>query len=107
MDLSAATWGRRLLLGIWLVGLGLLCLLILWPFVTPIVWAGILAYASWPLYRHLRRWMHHMQTLSALTMTLLLGCAVIVPVLWIMVLVQRELINAYQMLSRYLAQGPH
>ena len=107
MDVSAAIWGRRLLLGILLVGLGLLCLLILWPFVTPIVWASILAYASWPLYRHLRRWMHHMQTLSALAMTLLLGCAVIAPVLWIMVLVQRELINAYQMLSRYLAEGPH
>jgi predicted PurR-regulated permease PerM len=107
METSAAIWGRRLLLAILLVGLGLLCLLILWPFVTPIVWAAILAYASWPLYRRLRRWMHRQHTLPALLMTLLLGCAVIVPVLWIMVLVQRELIVAYQTLSKYLAEGPH
>jgi predicted PurR-regulated permease PerM len=107
MDSSAAMWGRRLLLAILLVGLGLLCLLILWSFVTPIVWAAILAYASWPLYQRLRGWMHRLQTIPALVMTLLLGCAVIVPVLWIMLLVQRELIGAYQTLSKYLAEGPH
>ena len=54
MDTSAANWARRLLLASLLLGLTLLCLLILWPFVTPIVWAAILAYASWPLYRRLR-----------------------------------------------------
>jgi predicted PurR-regulated permease PerM len=107
MDSSAAIWARRLLLAILLVGLGLLCLLTLWPFVTPIVWAAILAYASWPLYRRLRHWIHGMHTISALLMTLLLGGAVIVPVLWIMVLVQRELIGAYQTLSKYLAEGSH
>jgi predicted PurR-regulated permease PerM len=107
LDQSAPIWGRRLLLGVLLLGLALLCLLTLSPFITPIVWAAILAYASWPLYRHLRRLMHHMQTLAALTMTLLLGFAVIAPVLWIMALVQHELIGAYQQLTKYLAEGSH
>jgi predicted PurR-regulated permease PerM len=107
MESTSAKWGRPLLLSILLVGLGLLCLLILWPFVTPIVWAALLAFASWPLYRKLRQRLHHWHTIPALLMTLLLGCAVIVPMLWILVLVQHELIVAYQALSRYLAEGPH
>ena len=55
MSAAAATWVRPLLLAILLVGLALLCLMILAPFIAPIVWAAILAYASWPLYRRLRR----------------------------------------------------
>jgi predicted PurR-regulated permease PerM len=107
MESSATTWARRVLLAILLAGLGLLCLLILTPFIAPIVWAVILAYASWPLYRRLRRFLRHKHTISALLMTVLIGCAVILPVLWILMLVQRELIGAYQMLTKYLAEGPH
>ncbi|HEY4880676.1 MAG TPA: AI-2E family transporter [Steroidobacteraceae bacterium] len=107
MSPPASAWVRPLLLAILLVGLTLLCLLILAPFITPIVWAAILAYASWPLYRRLRRMLHGHGTIAALLMTLILGCAVVLPVLWILVLVQGELITAYQALTRYLAQGPH
>jgi predicted PurR-regulated permease PerM len=106
MSPAASTWVRPLLLAILLVGLALLCLLILAPFITSIVWAAILAYASWPLYRRLRRMLHGYRTIAALLMTLILGCAVVLPVLWILVLVQGELITAYQALTRYLAQGP-
>ena len=78
---SSAAWVRPLLLAILLTGLALLCLMILAPFITPIVWAAILAYASWPLYRRLRRLLHGYRTVAALLMTLILGCAVVLPVL--------------------------
>jgi len=106
MSAAASGWVRPLLLALLLVGMAALCGLILAPFITPIVWAAILAYASWPLYRRLRRLLHGYRTVAALLMTLLLGCAVVVPVLWIVVLVQGELTAAYQALTRYLAQGP-
>jgi len=106
MSIPASAWVRPLLLALLLAGLALLCLLILAPFITPIVWAAILAYASWPLYHRLRRLLHGYRTLAALLMTLILGCAVVVPVLWILALVQGELITAYQALTKYLAQGP-
>src|ERR1700683_1675939 len=105
MNPPALSWVRPLLLAVLLVALALLCLLILEPFITPIVWAAILAYASWPLYRRLRRLLHGYRTVAALLMTLILGCAVVLPVLWILVLVQGELITAYQILTKYLAQG--
>ncbi len=106
-DTEATGGGRRLLLAVLLVGLALLCLLILEPFLTAILWAAILAYASWPVYGRLRRLMHGLDTLPALLMTLILACAVILPVLWVLVVVQGELIYAYQQLTGYLAQGPH
>jgi len=106
MSAPGTAWVRPLLLALLLTGLALLCLMILAPFITPIVWAGILAYASWPLYRQLRRLLHGYRTIAALLMTFILGCVVVVPVLWILVLVQGELIVAYQALTRYLAQGP-
>ena len=106
MTTPAATWVRPLLLAILLVGLALVCLMILSPFIAPIVWAAILAYASWPLYRQLRRLLHGYRTLAALLMTLIMACVVVLPVLWILVLVQGELTAAYQALTKYLAQGP-
>jgi predicted PurR-regulated permease PerM len=106
MSAAASGWVRPLLLALLLVGMAALCALILEPFITPIVWAAILAYASWPLYRRLRRLLHGYRTVAALLMTLLLAGAVIVPVLWILMLVQGELISAYQAITRYLAQGP-
>jgi predicted PurR-regulated permease PerM len=107
VDGRAAVMGRRLLLAALLIALAALCLLVLTPFLTPIVWAAILAFASWPLYRRLRRLLHRMHTLPALLMTVLLGCAVILPMLWILILVQRELFAAYRLLTHYLAEGPH
>jgi len=106
MSVPASAWIRPLLLSLLLAGLAALCLLILAPFIAPIVWAAILAYASWPLYRQLRRLLHGSRTLAALIMTLVLGCAVVVPVLWILVRLQGELITAYQAMTRYLSQEP-
>jgi predicted PurR-regulated permease PerM len=103
---GSSDWVRPVMLALLLVGIAALCALILAPFLTPIVWAAILAYASWPLYLRLRRLLHGYRTVAALLMTLLLGCAVVVPVLWILVLVQGELFNAYQLVSKYLARGP-
>jgi predicted PurR-regulated permease PerM len=105
LDSNASNWARRLLLAALLLGLAALCLLVLSPFVTPIVWAAILAFASWPLFRRLRRLMQRRHTLAALVMTLGAGCAVILPMLWITMLVQRELLAAYHLLTQFLAEG--
>ena len=96
---------RRLLLAAAALALALACLLVLRPFIVPILWAGVLAYASWPVFGALRRLLHRFDTLAALLMTLIIGCAVVMPVLWILVLVQSELIGAYHQLTGYLAHG--
>ncbi len=98
---------RRILLSLLLGSLGLLCLLVLKQFLAPIAWAGILAYASWPLYRRLHGLLRTHNATTAFLMTLLVTCAVIGPVLWLVVLVRDELLDAYRQLADYLSQGPH
>ncbi len=70
------------------------------------VWAAVLAYASWPLYRRVRSVLTRINTFAALLMTLLMTCAVVLPVLWLLILVQSELLNAYRALAGYLTRGP-
>ena len=104
---SSAPTQRRILLGLLLGFLGLLCLLVLKQFLAPIAWAGILAYASWPLYRRLHGLLRTLDATAALLMTLLVTCAVILPLLWLAVLVRDELLEAYSQLADYLSHGPH
>jgi len=103
---SATPQLRRILLWILLASLAAACLFVLRPFLAPVVWAAILAYASWPLYRKLRSALTRFNTFAALLMTLLMTCAVVLPVLWLLMLLQSELLNAYRALAGYLTREP-
>ena len=72
----------------------MLCLWVLKPFFAPIVWAAILAYVSWPLYRRLRSAAHEFNATAALLMTVFVTCLVVVPMLWLLILIREEFINA-------------
>src|SRR5690606_32299087 len=61
----------RLLVRILLLALLGACLWVLLPFASALFWAGVLAFASWPLMRLLTRWLNGRQTLAA---GLLTGC---------------------------------
>jgi len=99
--------GRRVLLGILVGATGLACLDVLLPFLAPIAWAAILAYSSWPLYQRLRTLFGRFHTTAALAMTVLLTCAVVLPVLWMLVLVGEEMMVAYRALADLSAHGPY
>ena len=98
---------RRALLGILVGALALLCLLILRPFLASILWAAILSYVTWPLYCRFRVPFRKFSTAAASVMTLLVIGVAIVPLLWLVVLMQHELIDAYSGFIAYLSQGPH
>lgn len=98
---------KRLLLGILLGGLAAGCFVVLRPFAAPIIWAAVLAYVTWPLYRRVRTPLGSFHTTAACLMTLLVSCVVVVPVLWLLVLVQDEFFNAFRLFNAFLAQGPH
>jgi len=97
---------RRLLLAAAALALALACLLVIRPFVAPILWAVILAYASWPLFRRVRTLMRGWNSTAAFVMTVIIGCLVVLPVLYILVLLQTELVSAYKGLAGYLSHGP-
>lgn len=97
---------RTVLLGLFLLGLFILSYRVLRLFIVPVVWALILAYVTWPFYARLRAGLGGNATGSALLMTALLTTAFVLPLLWLIGLLQSEFVFAYQAVSAYLHQGP-
>jgi predicted PurR-regulated permease PerM len=62
------------------VVLGLLCLLVLRPFISAALWAAVLCFTTWPMFLRLEDLLGGRRTLSALTATLFLAAVIVVPV---------------------------
>ncbi len=88
------------------VGVMFACLAILWPFASVIAWAVIIAYVTWPLYGVLRRPFGKFQSARAITMTVVVMVAVIVPALWFFASIAGELLSAYRSIAALLADKP-
>jgi predicted PurR-regulated permease PerM len=99
--------GRRLLLAMVVGATGIACLAILSPFLSSIAWAAILAYSSWPLYRRIRPLFGKWNATAAFAMTVLFTCAVVAPLLWMLLLFGQELIVAYRALAESSTHGPY
>ena len=104
-DRDTAAVPRRVILALLLGGLFILGYLVLNWFVVPAVWAAILAYVTWPAYARLRKFMRGHAMSSALVMTLLLTTAFVLPLLWLIALLQGEFVLAYQAASTYMTEG--
>lgn len=90
---------RLAVLGLLVVALGSAVALVLAPFVVSMLWAGILAFATWPLYVRLLRLSGARAWPSAFGMTLLVAALVVLPTLWLLYLLRTEV----SVLADYLA----
>lgn len=105
MDESLATpLIRRLTLGIFLGALLLLAWLVLAPFLVPTLWAGILAFVTWPLFRRMDRIVRS-RTLAALVMTLLVSTVIVAPLAWLVLSLRVEVAAGYQAVIAKLVSG--
>jgi predicted PurR-regulated permease PerM len=86
---------RRLTLAFFLGGLFLLAWIVLRPFLVPVLWAGILAFVTWPLLLRLQRVVRSL-TLASLLMTLLVGAVIIAPLAWLVLSLRVEVAAGYQ-----------
>jgi predicted PurR-regulated permease PerM len=57
------------------------CVLVLRPFISAILWASILCFATWPVHELLLRWLRGRRNLAAGIMTALLSLVLIIPFL--------------------------
>jgi predicted PurR-regulated permease PerM len=55
------------------------CLLVLLPFASSLLWAVVLTFSSWPLYRRLVNLLGGRRTLAALLMALAMCCVILLP----------------------------
>lgn len=70
---------ERILSGIVLALLILGCLIILQPFLTAMLWAGILSFVTWPIYRRLLVAVEGKRNWAALLMTLAVAAVLVLP----------------------------
>ncbi len=59
--------------------LALGCLVVVFPFLTSLLWAMILAYSTWPIFMRLETLLHGSRTFAASIMTLAIAVVLIVP----------------------------
>lgn len=105
VDLETSLLGRWLALSLAFFGLLTLTYDILKPFLTPLVWAGILVYITWPLFRLFQRLFRGNLTGAALVMTILLALLFVLPTLWLAFSIAQEAPLAFQKISHYIGKG--
>jgi predicted PurR-regulated permease PerM len=82
------------------------CLLVLWPFVTALLWAAVLSYSSWPLYRRLLAWLRGRRTLAALLILLGMSLVVLLPFALAGLTLADNVTELKTAIQRWLDAGP-
>jgi predicted PurR-regulated permease PerM len=62
-----------------LVLLAIGCALVLWPFLSALLWAAVICYSTWPIYSRVERAMGGRRTLAAALMTLAVAVVLVAP----------------------------
>lgn len=59
--------------------LSLGCFMVIRPFISSLLWAGIICFATWPFFSRIENWVGKRRTLAALIMTLIIGFVMVLP----------------------------
>jgi predicted PurR-regulated permease PerM len=70
---------ERIISGAALALLVIGCLVVLWPFISALLWAVVLSFASWPIYRRMLAFTAGRRTLAATLMTVLFTLILLLP----------------------------
>ena len=71
---------ERILMGLLLGGVAIGCVLVLYPFLSALLWAGILVYTTWPIFAWLRLHLHLRRAGAALLMVTLTAVVLVLPI---------------------------
>ncbi|MDO9116572.1 MAG: AI-2E family transporter [Nitrospira sp.] len=98
-------WAGRIVRLVLAGGIAALIVAIFTPFVSSLLWAGVLCYALYPLYTRLVLATRGRRTLSALVMCLVLAVGVIAPLAYLSLLVAEDLTEAYRTVIASMREG--
>lgn len=98
-------WPGRLVRVVLAGGIAGLVLVVFSPFVSPLLWAGVLCYALYPLYCRMVRATGGRRALSALVMCLILTVGVIAPLVYMSLVIAEDLTEGYRTLAATLREG--
>ena len=82
------------------------CLAVLWPFATPLIWAAITAFATWPLFLRLQKALGGRRAAAAGIMTLLAAIVLIAPLILLVATLADSFTALLAQLRIWLDVGP-
>jgi predicted PurR-regulated permease PerM len=91
-------------LGLGLVAVG--CLVTLWPFATPLIWAAIIAFSTWPLFARLERMLGGRAGLAAVLVTLATGVVLVAPLVLLVMTLADNVASLIALFRHWLEVGP-
>ncbi|MUT27335.1 MULTISPECIES: AI-2E family transporter [Mesorhizobium] len=89
-----------------LVLLGIGCIVVLWPFLSALIWAAVLCFSTWPIYTWLERLLGGRRTPAALLMTLLVAAVIVAPFAILVATLADSVATVAQAVNSLLEQGP-
>jgi len=92
----------------WIVLLLLLagCLLVLRPFVSALLWAVVLCFSSWPVYRRLLAWLGNRNSIAAFVMTMGMVLIILLPFVIVGVTLADNVNQLTDATKRWVENGP-
>jgi predicted PurR-regulated permease PerM len=81
------------------------CLVVLRPFIAAILWATILAYATWPAYAYLLRFLNGRRGLAAGLLTLAIGGLLLFPVILLGMSLAENVVRLIEVIRRTMVAG--
>jgi predicted PurR-regulated permease PerM len=104
-ELTAHPAIRLALLTLFVGTLATAAWLVLLPFVIPVLWAMIIAYASWPMYKKVLAMFNGKANIAAFLQTMIMTAVVILPLLWLLVTLKDEFDHATDAIQKVLLSG--
>ncbi|MBB4276268.1 AI-2E family transporter [Rhizobium mongolense] len=89
-----------------LVLLAIGCALVLWPFLSAIMWAAVICFSTWPIYRRCERAVGGNRAVAAAAMTVLVVFVVAAPLAFLVTALTDDIKNLAAGITRVLEQGP-
>jgi predicted PurR-regulated permease PerM len=71
---------QRILMGLLIGGVAMGCLVVLYPFLSALLWAGILVFTTWPVYEWVRARLYQRRRPAALVMVALTAIVLVLPI---------------------------
>jgi predicted PurR-regulated permease PerM len=86
--------------------LALGCAVVLWPFLSGLLWAAVICFSTYPIYRWCERALGGRRGLAAALMTLLVALVVVAPFAIMVATLADSVISLVAAATRILEQGP-
>ncbi len=82
------------------------CALVLWPFLSAILWAAVICFSTWPIYRRCERAVGGYRAAAAAAMTILMVFVMAAPLALLVTALADDITNLAEGVTRVLEQGP-